>query len=83
MNKLRIITNEMVRLIETAAVPIMAVDACGSINGWNSKVAELTGLAVEQAIGTLFVDLVDENSVDVVKNMLSMAMLGDCFLLLE
>ncbi|KAK3184540.1 hypothetical protein Dsin_031826 [Dipteronia sinensis] len=76
VDELRIITNEMVRLIETAAVPIMAVDACGSINGWNSKVAEITGLAVEQAIGTPFVDLVDENSVDVVKNMISMALLG-------
>ncbi|KAK4845055.1 hypothetical protein QYF36_000239 [Acer negundo] len=76
VDELRIITNEMVRLIETAAVPIMAVDACGSINGWNSKVAELTGLAVEQAIGTPFIDLVDENSVDVVKKMLSMALLG-------
>ncbi|KAK0589345.1 hypothetical protein LWI29_013023 [Acer saccharum] len=75
VDELHIITNEMVRLIETAAVPIMAVDACGSINGWNSKVAELTGLAVEQAIGTPFVDLVDENSVDVVKNMLSMSLL--------
>ncbi|KAK0589693.1 hypothetical protein LWI29_017426 [Acer saccharum] len=76
VDELRIITNEMVRLIETAAVPIMAVDASGSINGWNSKVAELTGLAVEQSIGTPFVDLVDENSVDVVKNMLSMTLLA-------
>ncbi|CAN6571435.1 unnamed protein product [Malus baccata var. baccata] len=51
VDELRIVTNEMVRLIETAVVPIFAVDASGTINGWNTKAAELTGLAVEQAIG--------------------------------
>ncbi|GAY64455.1 hypothetical protein CUMW_233760 [Citrus unshiu] len=68
IDELRIITNEMVRLIETAAVPILAVDASGNVNGWNSKAAELTGLTVDQAIGTALVDLVAGDSVDVVKN---------------
>ncbi|KAH9745320.1 Phytochrome C [Citrus sinensis] len=76
IDELRIITNEMVRLIETAAVPILAVDASGNVNGWNSKAAELTGLTVDQAIGTALVDLVAGDSVDVVKNMLSSAFLG-------
>ncbi|KAM1274287.1 hypothetical protein ACFX15_023649 [Malus domestica] len=56
VDELRIVTNEMVRLIETAVVPIFAVDASGTINGWNTKAAELTGLAVEQAIGMPLVD---------------------------
>ncbi|PQQ20753.1 phytochrome C isoform X1 [Prunus yedoensis var. nudiflora] len=51
VDELRIVTNEMVRLIETAAVPILAVDASGNINGWNTKASELTELAVEKAIG--------------------------------
>ncbi|GAV79189.1 PHY domain-containing protein/HisKA domain-containing protein/PAS domain-containing protein/GAF domain-containing protein/HATPase_c domain-containing protein/PAS_2 domain-containing protein [Cephalotus follicularis] len=76
VDELRVVTNEMVRLIETAAVPILAVDASGNVNGWNSKAAELTGLRVEQAVGTLFVDLVEGDSFHVVKNMLSTALQG-------
>ncbi|GFZ09083.1 phytochrome B [Actinidia rufa] len=45
------VAREMVRLIETATAPIFAVDSAGSINGWNAKVAELTGLSVEEAMG--------------------------------
>lgn len=82
VNELRIITNEMVRLIETAAVPILAVDASGNLNGWNSKAAELTGLTVDQAIGTPLVDLVVGDSVDVVKTMLSSAFIGDTLIFL-
>ncbi|CAK9173904.1 unnamed protein product [Ilex paraguariensis] len=74
VDELRIVTNEMVRLIETASVPVLAVGASGNINGWNTKVAELTGLAVQQAIGMLLVDLVVDDSIDVVKNMLSSAL---------
>ncbi|OAY73612.1 Phytochrome C [Ananas comosus] len=51
LDELRTVTNEMVRLIETATVPILAVDASGNINGWNTKAAELTGLPVQDAIG--------------------------------
>ncbi|XP_044493457.1 phytochrome C [Mangifera indica] len=76
VDELQIITSEMVRLIETAAVPIFAVDVSGSVNGWNSKAAELTGLTVEQAIGTPLVDLVDGDSIAMVKNVLSLALLG-------
>ncbi|XVF71736.1 hypothetical protein PTKIN_Ptkin12aG0063500 [Pterospermum kingtungense] len=76
VDELRIVANEMVRLIETAAVPIFAVDSSGNINGWNGKAAELTGLTVEQAIGMPFADLVDNDSVDTVKNMLSLALEG-------
>ncbi|XVF81433.1 hypothetical protein PTKIN_Ptkin15bG0154500 [Pterospermum kingtungense] len=76
VDELRIVTNGMVRLVETAAVPIFAVDSSGNINGWNSKAAELTGLSVEQAIGMPFADLVEDDSIDIVKNMLSLALEG-------
>ena len=77
VDELRVVTSEMVRLIETAAVPILAVDGSGSINGWNTKSAELTGLSVEQAIGMSLVDLVSDDSVEVVKNLLNSASQGD------
>lgn len=76
VDELRIVTTEMVRLIETAAVPILAVDASGDLNGWNTKAAELTGLNVQQAIGTPLVDLLEHESVDVVKKMLILALQG-------
>ncbi|XWS31084.1 hypothetical protein CRYUN_Cryun23aG0047000 [Craigia yunnanensis] len=76
VDELRVVTNQMVRLIETAAVPIFAVDSSGNINGWNSKAAEITGLTVEQAIGMPFTDLVEDDSIDIVKNMLSLALEG-------
>nr|UWU45288.1 phytochrome C [Magnolia sieboldii] len=76
INELRVVTNEMVRLIETATVPILAVDASGNINGWNTKAAELTGLLVHQATGTPLIDLVEDDSVEVVKNMLHLALQG-------
>lgn len=76
MDELRIVANEMVRLIETAAVPILAVDSLGNINGWNIKAAEVTGLSVKDAMGVTLVDLLSEDSVDPVKNMLFLAMQG-------
>ncbi|XP_050384607.1 phytochrome C [Argentina anserina] len=76
VDELQVATTEMVRLIETAAVPIFAVDATGNINGWNKKAAELTGLAVEQAIGTPLIDIVGTDSIEEVKNMLSFALQG-------
>ncbi|CAA7393363.1 unnamed protein product [Spirodela intermedia] len=74
VDELRTVANEMVRLIETATVPIIAVDTMGNVNGWNVKAAELTGLPVEKAIGTPLVDLVEDESVEVVNNMLSLAL---------
>lgn len=76
VDELRTVANEMVRLIETATVPIVAVDTLGNVNGWNVKAAELTGLPVEKAIGTPLVDLVEDESVEVVRNMLSLALQG-------
>ncbi|CAI0383514.1 unnamed protein product [Linum tenue] len=77
VDELRRVTNEMVRVIETAAAPIFAVDGSGCVNGWNSKAAELTGLSVEQAIGVPLVDIVDGDSIDVVKSVLLLASGGD------
>ncbi|KAF5741372.1 Phytochrome C isoform 1 [Tripterygium wilfordii] len=76
IHELRVVTNELVRLINTAAVPILAVDAVGIVNGWNAKLAELTGLTVEQAIGMPLVKLVEGDSLDSVNNMISLALQG-------
>lgn len=77
VDELRVVTNEMVRLIETASTPIFAVDATGCINGWNTKVAELTGLDLRKALGTPFVDLVVDDAGPRMKQMLSLALQGD------
>ncbi|XP_038884425.1 phytochrome A-like [Benincasa hispida] len=74
--ELESVTSEMVRLIETATVPILAVDVDGLVNGWNSKIAELTGLSVEKAIGKHLLTLVEDSSVEIVKKMLVLALQG-------
>ncbi|KAI3465539.1 hypothetical protein Pfo_022202 [Paulownia fortunei] len=76
VDELRVMTNEMVHLIETASIPILAVDASGNINGWNTKVAELTGLDLRKALGTPFVDLVVDDAAYRVNHMLSLALQG-------
>ncbi|KAJ0980508.1 hypothetical protein J5N97_008763 [Dioscorea zingiberensis] len=70
------VTNEMVRLIETANVPILAVDVTGQINGWNLKTAQLTGISANEAIGKHLLELVEEASVEVVRKMLYLAFQG-------
>ncbi|KAK7397063.1 hypothetical protein VNO78_18230 [Psophocarpus tetragonolobus] len=77
MQELEAVTSEMVRLIETATVPILAVDVNGMVNGWNTKIAELTCLPVELAIGKHLLSLVEDLSVDRVKKMLDMALQGE------
>ncbi|KAB2610715.1 phytochrome C [Pyrus ussuriensis x Pyrus communis] len=57
------------RIERSAVVPIFAVDASGTINGWNMKASELTGLAAEQAIGMRLVDIDGDDSIEVKKNM--------------
>ena len=74
--ELRTVTNEMVRLIETATAPVLAVDIAGNINGWNHKAAELTGLPVMEAIGRPLIDLVVADSIEVVKQILDSALQG-------
>lgn len=76
VDELRVVTNEMVRLIETASIPILAVDASGCINGWNTKVTELTGLDMRKALGTPFIDLVVDEAAQSMKHMLSLALQG-------
>lgn len=76
MQELEAVTSEMVRLIETASVPILAVDVDGLINGWNTKIAELTELPVEKAIGVRLLTLVEESSVQRVQKMLNLALEG-------
>lgn len=77
MDELSSVAREMVRLIETATAPIFAVDVDGCINGWNAKVAELTGLSVEEAMGKSLVhDLVYKESEETVDKLLHHALQG-------
>ncbi|KAF7806826.1 phytochrome B [Senna tora] len=78
LEDLSFMVKEMVRLIETATVPVFAVDLDGHINGWNAKVAELTGLSVEEAMGKSLVhDLVYKESEETVDRLLSRALRGE------
>ncbi|XP_059456159.1 phytochrome A-2 [Corylus avellana] len=77
MQELEAVTSEMVRLIETATVPILAVDVDGLINGWNTKIADLTGLPVDRAIGKHLLTLVEDSSTDTVQRMLYLALQGN------
>ncbi|XP_076928870.1 phytochrome B-like isoform X1 [Bidens hawaiensis] len=77
VDELSSVAREMVRLIETATAPILAVDVEGRINGWNAKVAELTGLSVEDAMGKSLVrDLVFKESEETVARLLNRALRG-------
>lgn len=76
LQELEAVTAEMVRLIETASVPILAVDVDGLVNGWNTKIAEITGLPVDEAIGKQLLTLVEDSSTEVVNKMLQLALLG-------
>nr|CDG41614.1 Phytochrome A [Rhazya stricta] len=76
LQELEAVTAEMVRLIETASVPILAVDVDGLVNGWNTKIAELTGLPVDEAIGKHLLMLVEDSSAEAVNKMLELALLG-------
>ncbi|XP_076942342.1 phytochrome B-like [Bidens hawaiensis] len=77
VDELSSVAREMVRLIETATAPILAVDVEGRINGWNAKVAELTGLSVEDAMGKSLVrDLVFKEAEETVAKLLYRALRG-------
>ncbi|XP_047323475.1 phytochrome A1 [Impatiens glandulifera] len=76
IQELEAVTREMVRLIETATVPILAVDVNGMVNGWNLKIAELTGLTVEKAIGKHLITLVEDSSTSIVEKMMNSATEG-------
>ncbi|OAY56134.1 phytochrome B [Manihot esculenta] len=78
LDELSSVAREMVRLIETATAPIFAVDVDGCINGWNAKVAELTGLSVEEAMGKSLVhDLIYKEYEEIVDKLLSHALRGE------
>ncbi|PHT39342.1 Phytochrome B [Capsicum baccatum] len=78
IDELSSVAREMVRLIEIATTPIFAVDVEGRINGWNAKVAELTGLSVEEAMGKSLVhDLVHKDSQETAEKLLYNALRGE------
>ncbi|KAL6560645.1 Phytochrome A1 [Orobanche gracilis] len=76
VKEIEAVTSEMVRLIETATVPIFAVGVDGLVNGWNTKISDLTGLSVDEAIGMHFLALVEDSSADTVSKMLGLALQG-------
>lgn len=78
MDELSSVACEMVKLIETATIPIFGVDSDGLINGWNGKIAELTGLQEREAMGKSLVnEIVHEDSRGAVESILSRALEGD------
>ncbi|XP_068651540.1 phytochrome A1-like [Aristolochia californica] len=77
MEELQVVTKEMVRLIEMASVPILSVDVNGLMNGWNAKIAELTGLSVDQALGKHMLTLIEKSSIGTVQRMLCWALRGE------
>nr|AHZ63952.1 phytochrome [Pilularia globulifera] len=77
LDELSTVASEMVRLIETATAPILAVDAQGIVNGWNGKVADITGLPFEKAMGKSFSkELIHEESIETVERVLALALEG-------
>lgn len=77
INELSSVACEMVRLIETATVPILGVDSTGLINGWNAKISELVGLQTGEALGKSLVnEIVHEDSRGTVEDLLSHALQG-------
>ncbi|KAF2314649.1 hypothetical protein GH714_028233 [Hevea brasiliensis] len=77
IDELSSVACEMVRLIETATAPIFGVDSAGLVNGWNAKVAELTGLQTSEAMGKSLVhEIVHEDSCGVVEGILGRALQG-------
>ncbi|GFY88690.1 phytochrome E [Actinidia rufa] len=78
LGELSSVACEMVRLIETASAPIFGVDSSGLINGWNAKVAELTGLQASEAMGKSLLDeVVQEDSRGVAENLMRRAFNGE------
>ncbi|KAL5577130.1 hypothetical protein UlMin_018829 [Ulmus minor] len=78
IDELSSVACEMVKLIETASVPIFGVDSSGIINGWNEKVAELTGLQATEAMGKSLVnEIVHVDTREAVANLLSRASQGE------
>lgn len=83
INELASVACEMVRLIETATAPIFGVDSSGIINGWNTKVAELTGLQASEAMGkSLVEEIVHQDSRGAVENLICRALLGNSLLII-
>uniref|UniRef100_A0A0A0LX39 Phytochrome n=1 Tax=Cucumis sativus TaxID=3659 RepID=A0A0A0LX39_CUCSA len=77
INELSSVACEMVRLIETATVPIFGVDSTGLINGWNAKISELVGLHTGEALGKSLVnEIVHEDSRGTAEDLLSCALQG-------
>ncbi|CAI5467733.1 unnamed protein product, partial [Closterium sp. Yama58-4] len=77
-SELAVAADELVRLIETASAPILAVDLEGNITGWNGKVAAVTGLSFSDAIGQSLLDTcLDPSCVDKTRTAFELALAGE------
>ncbi|CAI7890661.1 unnamed protein product [Closterium sp. NIES-53] len=77
-SELAVAADELVRLIETASAPILAVDLEGNITGWNGKVAAITGLSFSDAIGQSLLDTcLDPSCVDKTRTAFELALAGE------
>lgn len=77
MDEVSSVAFEMVRLIETATVPIFGVNSSGLINGWNARISELTGLQASEAMGKSLVnEIVHADSREIAENILIRALHG-------
>ncbi|KAG6385279.1 hypothetical protein SASPL_154111 [Salvia splendens] len=77
VDEIALMAAEMSRLIETSVAPVLGVDSSGLINGWNAKICELTGLELVEALGkSLVLDVVHDDSREVVQNLLARALEG-------
>lgn len=69
---------QMVRLIETATAPIFGVNSDGNINGWNGKIAELTGFKADVVMGKSLVnEIVIEEYRAIIENIICRALQGE------
>lgn len=55
------LASDLSRLIMNANAPIFSVDREGKVKEWNNKIAELTSILADQAVGRPLLDLVVEN----------------------
>ncbi|CAL5346271.1 unnamed protein product [Camellia sinensis] len=71
MDEFSSVSCEMVRLIERASAPIFGVDLAGFTNAWSAKIAELTGLQANEAMGKSLFNVVREDLRGVAENLIS------------
>eukprot|EP00929_Paragymnodinium_shiwhaense_P076674 TRINITY_DN39464_c0_g1_i1.p1 TRINITY_DN39464_c0_g1~~TRINITY_DN39464_c0_g1_i1.p1 ORF type:complete len:919 (+),score=206.54 TRINITY_DN39464_c0_g1_i1:143-2899(+) len=70
------LTEDLQRLIYTASVPIFSVDSSGNISEWNAKMARLTGVVAEVAMGVPVASILTNTLQEDGRDALKLAMKG-------